>query len=381
MLSSFCMAFFTTGPCAKFNGRLQAAFRDTGKMNRLSKLVLWIAAFLVVFSLRPALAQDSVPETSGFSGYFLAAPAYFKVESNLIATGAPLLDDVGNDVIQSIFAAPESRSSPALLIGGELDYTFANTRTQVFFGNRLEDLLRLDLVVGLGVRQELPDKSILAASVLATPLDLKVWSDPFVEGQARSRTGLDLPGMRLRWGRIMSTGLELTATYREFRFDTETSGDWLIGQGRLNPTDQPLLNRDGTSRRLQALYRIDVAQKHRFEPAIRYVVDDLDGAAVANKGFGLQLTYLYRIPKLILDANVLYGRREADALHPVYGQVLESDRYGIAVSAFIPVKRFKSSVLNLVIGAEAFREDANIAFYDSSIESVSVGILWRHIKK
>ena len=347
----------------------------------MCKFVLWITAFFVVSLCRPALAQDSIPETSGFSGFFLAAPAYFKVESNLIVGGAPLLDSVGNDVIQSIFAAPPSQTAPALIAGGEIDYTFASTRTQVFFGNRLEDLLRLDLVVGLGVRQELPDKSILAASLLTTPLDLKVWSDPFVEGQARAPTGVDLPGVRLRWGRILHTGLELTATYREFRYDTETSGDWLIGQGRLNPADQSLLKRDGTTRRIKALYRIDVAQKHRFEPAIRYTADNLDGAAVANKGFGLQLTYLYRIPKLILDANVLYGRREADAVHPVYGQVLESDRYGVAVSAFIPVKRFNSSVLNLVIGAEAFREDANIAFYDSSIESVSFGILWRHIKK
>ena len=350
-------------------------------MNRMCKFVLWIAAFLVASLCRSAMAQDSIPETSGFSGFFLAAPAYFKIESNLIVTGAPLLDDVGNDVIQSIFVAPQSQTSPALIAGGEIDYTFARTRTQVFFGNRLEDLFRLDLVVGLGVRQELPDKSILAASVLATPLDLKFWSDPFVEGEARAPTGADLPGVRLRWGRILHTGLELTATFREFRYDTETSGDWLIGQGRLGPADQSLLNREGTTRRLRALYRIDVAQRHRFEPAIRYVVDDLDGAAVANKGFGLQLTYLYRIPKLILDANILYGKREADAVHPVYGQTLESDRYGIALSAFIPIKRFSSSVLNLVIGGEAFREDANIAFYDSSIQSVNFGILWRHIKK
>ena len=328
-----------------------------------------------------ALAQDSVPESSGLSGFFIAAPGYFKVESNLIATGAPLLDDVSNEVIPSIFESPQSRSSPALLVGGEIDYTFAKTRTQIFFGNRLEDLLRLDLVVGLGVRQELPDNSILAASVLATPLDLKFWEDPFVEGEARVKTGVDVPGFRLRWGRILKTGLELTATFREFRYDTETSGDWLISQGRLNPADQSLLKRDGATSRVQVLYRIDVAKKHRFEPAIRFVEDDLEGAAVANKGFSAQLTYLYRIPKLILDANILYGRREANAVHPVYGQTLESDRYGASLSAFIPVKRFRNSVLNIMIGAEAFRENTNIAFYDSGAQSVSFGILWRHIKK
>jgi hypothetical protein len=34
-----------------------------------------------------------------------------------------------------------------------------------------------------------------------------------------------------------------------------------------------------------------------------------------------------------------------------------------------------------VVGIEAFREDTNIAFYDSSAQAVSFGILWRHIKK
>ncbi len=347
----------------------------------MNKLFRYGLAWVLLFASHSALAQDSVPETSGFSGFFIAALGYFKVESNQIATGAPLLDDVSNEVIPSIFESPQSRSSPTFLFGGEIDYTFARSRTQIFFGNRLEDLLRLDLVVGLGVRQELPDKSILAASLLATPLDLKFWTDPFVESEARVKTGVDVPGIRLRWGRILKTGLELTATYREFRYDNETSGDWLIGQGRLNPADKPLLKRDGTTSRLQVLYRIDVAKKHRFEPAFRFIEDDLDGAAVANKGFSAQLTYLYRIPKLILDANIIYGRREADAVHPVYGKTLESDRYGVALSAFFPIKRFRSSVLNIMVGAEAFQEDANIAFYDSGAQSVSFGVLWRHIKK
>ncbi len=354
-----------------------ASLRSLG----MYKPLIWISALLFALAVRPVWSQDAIPETSGFSGFFLATPGYFKVESNFIVTGAPLLGDVGNDVIESIFAAPASQSSPALLAGGEITYTFASTRTQVFFGNRIEDLLRLDLAFGLGVRQQLPDASILAASVLTTPLDLKVWSDPYVEGEARTRTSVDLPGIRLRWGRILKTGLELTGTYREYRYDAETSGNWLIGEGRLNPADQPLLNREGTTRRLQALYRIDVAQRHRFEPAVRFIVDDLDGAAVASKGYTLQFTYLYRIPKLLLDANVIYGKREADAIHPVYGEVLATDRFGVALAAFIPVKRFKSSVLSLVIGGEIFRENANITFFDSSIASVNFGFVWRHIKK
>ena len=343
----------------------------------MSRAVFWTTVLLVALTSRPVVAQDDIPKTSGFSGFVLAGPGYFNIESNLIVTGSPLLDDVGTPQIESIFDPPLSQSAPALLIGGELNYTFAGTRTQLFFGTRLEDILRLDIAVGIGVRQELPDESILAASFLFTPLELKFWADPYIEGEDRVRTGLNFPGVRLRWGRILKTGLELTATVRRYRLDEEKSGDWLIGEGRLNPGQQPLLDREGHVLRLQALYRIDV-KRHRFEPAVRYVNDDHNGGAIANKGYSLQLTYLYLSPKVVLDANVIYGKRTADELNPIYDVTLDADRLGVALTAIIPVRLFKSSGWSVFAGGEIFRENANIDFYDSRIASITGGLIWRH---
>ena len=127
----------------------------------------------------------------------------------------------------------------------------------------------------------------LSLDRLLTPLELKFWSDPYIEGEDRTKTDLDFPGVRLRWGRILDTGLELTVTARWYRFDDQKSGDWLVDQGRLNADEQPLLDRDGRVLRVQALYRI-VRERHRFEPAIRYVNDAHDGKAIANQGFSLQ---------------------------------------------------------------------------------------------
>ena len=140
---------------------------------------------------------------------------------------------------------------------------------------------------------------------------------------------------------------------------------------------QSLLDRDGDILRLQALYRIDV-KPHRFEPAVRYVNDDHNGAAIANKGFSLQLTYLYISPKVVLDANVVYGNRKTDEAHPVYGEVLDSDRLGLALTAFIPVRFFDRDGWNVFVGGEVVRENANIDFFDSRIASLNAGLLWRH---
>jgi hypothetical protein len=348
-----------------------------GRAATLSKAGAWALAFLFAVAHTPALAQDDIPATSGFSGFILFGVGYVNVESNLIVTGAPLVSDVGSTTIESIFAKPQSGSSAAVPTAGELNYTFAGTRTQLFFGNRLEDVLRLDVVFGLGVRQELPDASILAASVLFTPALLKLWSDPYIEGEDRQRTELNFPGFRLRWGRILRTGLELTVTDRFYGFDEEKSGDWLISEGRLDPDQQPLLERDGYVLRLQALYRVDV-RGHRFEPALRYVNDKHKGAAIANSGFSLRLTYLYRSPKIVLDANLALGQREAEQAHPVYGKVLDTDRFGAAFTAFIPVRLFGKSGWSVWASVEFFKENANIDFFESSAGSVMAGFAWRH---
>jgi len=343
---------------------------------RLSKAAIRAFALLVAIANTPALAIDNIPETSGFAGFFLLAPGVFGVESNLLVRASPpLLDDVGNDRIQSIFESPSSQSVASLLTAGELNYTFASTRTQLFFGNRIEDLLRVDVSFGLGVRQELPDKSILAGSVLLTPTELKVWSDPYVEGVDRVKTYRDAPGARLRWGRILGTGLEFTLTYREYQHDDERSGDWLIGRGRLDPNQQPLLNRSGNILDLRFLYRIK-SGRHVFEPSIRYTDSDFDGAAMANKGPSVRLTYLYLTPKLVLDVNLLYHGYKAKEVHPVYGETLDANRWGATIAAFIDL--FKAQRFRAMVSAEYVRENANIDFFDSGISAVHVGVIWRY---
>lgn len=347
-----------------------------------TRTLLWIAVVLLTLAWGPTEAQDQIPESSGFGGFLMTGGAHFSFASNMLVGGSPMVStDVGEPRIESIFDAPPTTTTPGVLLGGEINYTFSSTRTQLFLGNRLEDLLRMDLVFGLGVRQEVGKAGILAVSALLTPADLKFWSDPYVEGEDRVTTDLDFPGFRLRWGEIFGTGLELTVTDRFYNFDEENSGDWLVSENRLDAEDRSSLNRNGDILRIQALYRFDLKKTHRFEPAIRWVDDAHKGKAIANRGYSLQLTYLYLSKKVILDANVVVGTREADEVNPVYGERLESDRRAASLTAFIPVKRYKSSVLNVFVGGEVFDEDTNIDFYDSSLNLAMVGILWRPIRK
>lgn len=338
---------------------------------------------LLTLAIAPALAQpDDIPETTGFSGYALLSGAYFNVATNIIVGSEPItLDPVSDSTIESIFEAPTFRSTPGVMGGGEVNYTFGKSRTQIFLGNRLEDLLRMDVVFGLGVRQQFGKAGIVAASFLFTPVDLQHWSDPYVEGEPRESTYVDLPGFRLRWGQVFGTGLEITIDDRFYEYQEETSGDWLVDEGRLAPEDRALLNRDGDILRIQALYRIDVAKRHRFEPAIRWVDDYHKGRAIANDGFTAQLTYIFRSPKVLIDANLVVGQRDTKEINPIYDTDMNSTRWAVGFTAFVPVKKFKSSVLSVLVGAEVFEEDVNVDFYDSTVRFATVGLIWNHLKK
>ena len=61
-------------------------------------------------------------------------------------------------------------------------------------------------------------------------------------------------------------------------------------------------------------------------------------------------------------------------------EVLEKDRYGVALSTFIPVKRFQSSVLNLTFGGEVFGKTRISRFSIPGSRRSTLGLLWRHKK-
>jgi hypothetical protein len=348
---------------------------------RVSLRRLAAAASLVLLGAAQALAaQDAIPRTSGVGGFGAFALAVYSGRTNFFASGPPLLGAITRPVITSVFAAPEQLKAPGVLVGGEVNYTFANTRTQLFLGGALEDVAQFDVAIQLGVRQELPDKSILQVNGIVTPLPQKLWVDPYVELAVRDFAAANFPGFRIRWGRILGTGLELTFTDRFFVFDAEQSGQWLVSQGRLDAGDVDLLDRNGDNLSVQAAYRIR-AGRHRFEPSVTYARDNRDGGAVASDGFGARLNYRYLNPKIALDANLGYGRRDHDAIHPIYGERISRDRVGATLTAAVPIELLGSKKWNLWATGEYIFESANVDFFEQRITAVTLGVGWRGLRQ
>lgn len=327
-------------------------------------------------------SQIRIPETSCFGGYILTGVGGFDAESNLLVTGPPLTSDVGNAITTSIYSTANANNSLAIPLAGEVNYTFAKSKTQIFLGNGLEDVLRLDVPVGIGVRQQLKNGSQLMLRILTTPLTLKFWEDPYVEGETRERTRLNFNGLRFRWYRLLKSPLEFTATIRKYNYENERSGEWLFNQGRLTSQQQDLLNRNGFVYRFQLLYQFKLKQGQFLRPSIQYIYDDHEGKAIANRGYAIQLGYVKQSPKFIIESRLLFGQRLALDTHPIYSDTIDSYRYGGAVSIFIPIKDFFGSKRwNFWISGDYIRENNDIRFFDSRIFGIMGGLMYRYNRR
>jgi hypothetical protein len=318
----------------------------------------------------PAAAIERIPEESGFSGFLTLGVAGNWVKSNMVA--GTFFGDVADKKIDSVFDDPDSKTSVSPLINYDLRYTFAGTRTQLFLGQQILDAVRYDFTNAVGVRQELPDQSIVEAGYLRTTLPTKVWQDPYVEGQSRKKSEREATGFRVGWDHILGSGLNLRYTYQDIDIDDEDSGQFL----GLSAADRSLLDRNGELNRVEAIYNWKLGDGHTVTPALYYAKNNLDGDAMKQDSYGLQLTYTYRQPKeFTVIANGYLGRSDYDARNPIYGKKQEDDNYGLGVTYFHH-GLLGVSDLSGVVGLATYGSDSNIDFYDAQLVRLTLAGLY-----
>ena len=116
---------------------------------------------------------EAIPQESGFSGFVNAGGALWRVEDNMVKKVG--FFEISDDNINSIDDKPKSEYAVTPILTMNLRYTFASTRTQLFLGNQLEDLLRFDVATLIGLRQELVDQSVIGVSYVFSPVVTKVY--------------------------------------------------------------------------------------------------------------------------------------------------------------------------------------------------------------
>jgi hypothetical protein len=322
-----------------------------------------------------ASALDPIPQESGFSGFIRPGVGYLKFKSNMVASF--LGYNLSDESIDSINDSPDSQSTGIVLVPFSLEYTFASTRTQLFLGTDLTDLIRFDMSQQFGVKQGIGNLGILQAGLLFSGIPAEVWEDPYVENQDRDETDRDSQGARLTWDRMFGSGLQLQYTYRNIDIDDEKSGQGL----GLTAAERELLERDGDRHAAQILYRFDFGKQHRLAPAFTYSNNDMDGGAMKNDAYDLQLTYGYIGNPFSFTGNVFIGQAEYDKDNPIYGKEQEDDRYGIQGTFYYKNpwdwSLFGSKPMNFYIGGAYVKTDSNIDFYNQEAIMTTAGVFFK----
>ncbi|PSW21477.1 DUF2860 domain-containing protein [Photobacterium sanctipauli] len=318
-----------------------------------------------------AYALDAIPQQDGFSGFVNLGAGITNVESNTLAEISGI--NLGNKSIDSVFDSPKDKSAGIPVIGLEIAYTFAESRTQIFLGNQLEDYLRFDFSTRAGIRQEIGKAGIIGVSYLQTPLATEVWEDPFVENSDRNSTDRTSNGFRLIWDKMYGTGLELSYSQREIDIDDERSGEFL----GLMEEEKNALDRNGDSRRFAIKYTFNVDKgKHIISPQFTFIDQDLDGESMAYDGVALNVNYIYSMGRWHFVSNASIAGLNYDEENPIYDQKADTQRYGASFTAFYGAPfGWKNWLFNT--GVVWFEEDSDIKFYDSSVQLLSAGMLYR----
>jgi len=338
-------------------------------------LPLLALAIVLLATALPAYAIQPMPEQTGFSGFINVGAGVTNTESNMIAGNG--MSDTGNKRIDSLTDSPGSDTNAIPVINFDLNYTFADTRTQIFAGNRLEDLIRFDTSSVLGIRQEFPDKSSVRVAYAFTSFPSSIWEDPYVTGVDREKTERTAEGLRLGYDKIMGSSLEAEFTWRKINIDSEKSGDALTQDATLTDTEAALLDRNGSMYTGKLTYPFAFQQmRHLIIPTLEYTRQDLDGEAMALKRYGMMLSYALNGPKFNFVTNLYCSRSDYDEENPIYDATREDDILGASFSAFY--KQFLGvPQMNLVGTIASYHNDSNIDFYDSRITMGTVSVMYR----
>lgn len=326
---------------------------------------------LALLGAHPALADvTTIPTQSGFSGFVMGGVTARQYESNLFK------GDKGGSRLDALDTSPSRHDALKPLFGADLRYTFAETGTQIFLGNLIQDAVRYDLTQQLGIRQQWGNLGILSAGYVFSAMPTETWSDPYFVSGERSETDYSTRGVRLGWDNIGHSKVNAAYTWRRSQVDDERSGQQLVSQGKLSQEQAAMLDRNGDLHRLEFSYDWQLPSGHLLSPALIYKRAELDGAAERSDTLHLQLTHALRGPQWSLVSNLYGGWRHYDEANPIYGQKADANEWG-ASSTFFWHRLFGVEPLSVFVSASWGSADADIDFYDSTMLAVSTGLMYR----
>jgi hypothetical protein len=116
--------------------------------------------------------------------------------------------------------------------------------------------------------------------------------------------------------------------------------------------------------------------RHSLRPSVTYINRDLDGAAMAQDGIGVDLAYIYTSRRLRWVNSLGYAYLSGDAENPIFGDTNDAHRLSISSQVFFPGFLGWKNWMPVITGGYAI-EDSDINFNDTQTLTLSTSI-FRH---
>lgn len=335
-----------------------------------------------------AMAIQPIQKEAGWSGFLLLGVGGLNFRNNEVAGNR--LVDVEDKKIND-YGKAKSQSTAIPVITGTARYTLENKKTEFFIGNSLEDFLRMDATIALGVRHKFEDVGILGVRLLASSTPTDVWEDPFLKGTDRSSTERTSAGVGLKWEGIMGSKFELDLRARNLEFDKDFNGRALnentAGNGAagtatgdngtffIDDAGQKLLEREGTMASLELLYTWKLGKHNLIIPSIKAIQSDRDGDARDFTQSELKIGHLYFDKNWLVATNFFIGEAKFDEDNPVFQKKQDTTVIGGGVNVTYK-KPFGWEDWNMNAGIVATQANSDIEFYDTSLLIATFGMAY-----
>ena len=190
----------------------------------MKKTIFLTIAALSVLSVcggHRGLSPGSDPARIRIQRFYPAGVGYLSYKSNMVASIQGF--DLSKERNDSLNDSPDSETTALVTLPFALAYTFASTRTQLFFGTDLTDLIRFTdkSVFKQGIGQ--PRCSAGRFSVHGMPAE--VWESPISYGQDRDDTKRKSTGARLTWDRIFGSFFQVQYTIARWTSTLKQAGN------------------------------------------------------------------------------------------------------------------------------------------------------------
>jgi hypothetical protein len=317
----------------------------------------------------PSLALQPIGD-AGINGLVNLGVSGGEIETNFLAQIDGVNVDLGDPRIDS-FDSPDSESLTMAVANFDVGYTLSSGKTRFSVGNDFTDFIEFDRTTRIAVRHDFDSIGSMKLDALMPPaLATKVYSDPYQTDVKRGTTDMEVSGVRFTWDRILQSNFEVVLSAIEIDIEDEDSGKAL----GLSRADQDLLDRNGDVLALEVAYKFTLNDNNTLRPGIKYADLDLDGDAMSQDGYIVDLTHVYRSDSLVWATRVAYSDMSGDKDNPIFGGANDSDIYGVTSVMSFPGSIGFLGKWTPNISVSWFDEDSDVDFNDSSIWLVSAAL-------